>query len=398
MPPRLLYIDPHPVPDESPESLQILQTVDGLGQAGAEVVLVTPRPRRDATPAAYLGRNLSPRVRLDYLADYRNAWWFPSNSNRLFYRGAARIAGGSDADALLVRNLKLADALLDLPRRPPLVFETHEIFAQSHREAHPRRGWRQRRKLAALVQREGRVYRGADRLLALTAALAHDIRQTYADAGAAAVVPDAVDLELARRALAEPHAGAAQPPTLLYLGSLHPWKGVDSLVRMMALLPQARLRIVGGGAARIAELQRLAAACGVSDRVQLPGAVAPLERFRAIRPAAVCILPLTPTSIGSRYTSPLKLFEYMAMGKPIVASDVPALREVLRDGEHALLVPPGDIEALAQAVRRLLADAALAQALGRAAAALAQRYSWQARADRILAALDRRPNDHGQTD
>ena len=86
--------------------------------------------------------------------------------------------------------------------------------------------------------------------------------------------------------------------------------------------------------------------------------------------------------------SPLKVFEYMAAGKPILASDIPALREILRDGETALLLPPGEPEAWAAAARALLRDPGRAAALGaRARAAFLAEYTWDARAARILAHL-----------
>ncbi|MDT8267847.1 glycosyltransferase, partial [Roseomonas sp. DSM 102946] len=84
----------------------------------------------------------------------------------------------------------------------------------------------------------------------------------------------------------------------------------------------------------------------------------------------------------------LKLFEYMAAGKPILVSDIPALREILADGGTALLLPPGDVAAWAAAARALLADPARAAALGaRARAVLLETYTWDARAAHILAHL-----------
>ena len=73
--------------------------------------------------------------------------------------------------------------------------------------------------------------------------------------------------------------------------------------------------------------------------------------------------------------SPLKVFEYMAAGKPVLASDIPALREILRDGETALLLPPGEPEAWAAALG------------ARARAVFLSEYTWDARAARILARL-----------
>jgi glycosyltransferase involved in cell wall biosynthesis len=103
--------------------------------------------------------------------------------------------------------------------------------------------------------------------------------------------------------------------------------------------------------------------------------------------ASILVLPNTPSAISERYTSPLKLFEYLAMGRPIVASDLPAIREVLTHEQTALLVPAGDAAALAAAIGRLADDRVLAGRLASNAAALAPHYSWEARAERLESAL-----------
>ena len=80
------------------------------------------------------------------------------------------------------------------------------------------------------------------------------------------------------------------------------------------------------------------------------------------------VLPNPASAISTRFTSPLKLFEYMAAGRPIVASDLPAIREVLRDEVNALLVTPAIRQRSPQAIERLLADPALARRLARSRA------------------------------
>jgi glycosyltransferase involved in cell wall biosynthesis len=381
---RIAYPDPHPVPDSAPEALQILQTAEALARLGHRVELITPRPEGEADPAAVLGRPASDSLRLVHVADLRKRWWMPGRSSRGFQMQAAAWLRRNPVDALLVRNLKLADALLRDPACPPLFFETHEIFAQTFREEHPRPDLRRRHKLRTLESREARVYGRSRGLVVLTALLAQDVRSHYVTAVPIHVAPDGVDLAGAGAAA----AAARTPnsvPVALYVGSLHPWKGVDTLVRAAALGGGWELRVAGGDAKRIAELSALARSLGVGDRVHLIGPVAPAERFALIGRADVCLLPLTRTSIASRYTSPLKLFEYMAMGRPIVVADLPSIREVVRDGEHALLVPPEEPAAIAAAVNRLAADPALRERLGRAAAALAASYSWERRAEGIAA-------------
>ncbi len=384
---RLAYLDPHAVPDEIPEALQILYTVDALGEIGVDVTLVTPKPWRAITTDSILGRALDARVALQPLPDLRKRWWFPFTSNKPFYFLATRALRRLAPDVVLVRNLKMAEYLLRRAPQIPLIFETHEVFAQTYREEHPNPSARQRRKLEALVAREGFVYRHAAGLLALTPLLLDDIRQAYDVNVPGAVIPDGVDLRQAQA----PRVSAPNPvPMLLYLGSLHPWKGVETLIRAMQHVKHpAQLTIVGGNTHRISELRALAMDEAVAERVSFIGPVEPGRRFEWIHRADICLLPLTPTSIGSRYTSPLKLFEYLAAGKPIVVSDLPSMRAVLEPEKHALLVAQSDAEGFAQAIERLLAQPALRERLGAAARWHAQDFTWRKRAERVLAFIQK---------
>jgi glycosyltransferase involved in cell wall biosynthesis len=378
---RLAYADPHAVPGNEPEALQILYTVDALGQIGVDVALITPRPRSAVAPESILGRRLSPRVALHHLPDVRRRWWFPVASNQPFYLMAARRLRQLRPDVVLARNLKAAEQILKRLPLVPLLFETHELFAQTYSEQHPVRGAHETRKLAQLAAREGFVYRNCAALVALTPLLLEDVRKAYSLDKQGSVAPDGVDLE---------QAAAAGPrvenpvPVLLYLGSLHPWKGVDILIRALKHVSRAvQLRVAGGTAQRITELQALARREAVSTSVEFVGAVAPGERFSHIHAADICVLPLSQTSIASRYTSPLKLFEYMAAGKPIIVSDLPSIRSLLRDREHALMVPPEDPQGLARAIDELAGDAALRARIGRAARDRAAGFTWTRRAEII---------------
>ncbi len=378
---HIAYLDPHPVPDNCPEALQILYTVDALGALGTRVTLVTPKPANVADTRAILGHALSPNVQVRHLEPRRGIWrWL--RSNKPFYRLAAAALKDLKADAVLVRNLKMAEHLLRRAPGVPLFFETHELFARSYQEEHKRLNLRKHHKLAALAQREETVYRGARGLIALTPLLIDDIRQAYRVETPAVVAPDGVDLEQARAPDSiTPHT----TPWLLYLGSLHPWKGVDTLIRAMPHVKQsAELHIVGGSDERIAELRKLAEELNVAARVVFHGPVEPGKRFEYIYQADICLLPLTDTGLGGRYTSPLKLFEYMAAGKAIVVSDLPSMRQVLMQEQDALLVPTGEPEAFALAIERLLADSVLRTRLGDVAKSKAQGFSWRARSETIL--------------
>jgi len=270
---------------------------------------------------------------------------------------------------------------------PPMFFETHEIFSQSFIESHNSEHWTQRRKLRALENLEGRVYRKARGVVSITATLRDDIRQRFGMVAPDHIAPDGVDMVLAAKANVTPSSTGLKKrePIFLYLGSLHPWKGVPVLIKAMREVHRGRLLIAGGTAIRVAELADLCRELGVEDRVELLGSIPPLSRFELIASVDICLLPSSASSIGARYTSPLKLFEYLAMGKAVIAADLPALREVLHDGENARLVPVENPSAMASAMNELVSSPTLTAALGKVAAHDAQQYSWRSRAERLLA-------------
>jgi glycosyltransferase involved in cell wall biosynthesis len=178
-----------------------------------------------------------------------------------------------------------------------------------------------------------------------------------------------------------------------YAGHLYPWKGAGVVLAALAALPGVRGLIVGGhpGESDLESNKREAARLSIADRVRFTGAVPPAEVAGLIAEADVLVLPNTSTHLSARYTSPLKLFEYLAAGKPIVASDLPSIREVLEDGRNALLTPPGDPAALAAALARVLADPVLAGRLARQAFDDATGYTWARRAERLEELLKRLP-------
>lgn len=171
---------------------------------------------------------------------------------------------------------------------------------------------------------------------------------------------------------------------IVYVGQLYPWKGAGTMVEALKELPGAELHLVGGSEERIRELKESAGRLGVSERVIFHGQVAP-EQVRAnLAEAAVAVLPLTRELIAASFTSPLKLFEYMAAGVPIVASDVPSVREVLSDGVNALLVPADDPLALAGGIQKILHDPAMGDRLANRAAEDVLGYTWEKRAEKLI--------------
>lgn len=165
----------------------------------------------------------------------------------------------------------------------------------------------------------------------------------------------------------------------LYSGSLFAWKGIATLLAAAHTGTPAEIWILGGTPAQIAEWHSHPGA----DRVRWLGQVPPTAVPRYLAAADLLLLPNSAhAAISVRDTSPLKLFEYMAAHRPIIASDLPSLRDVLTD-DNAVLIPPDDPAALAAAIQHLLSDPAHAQSLAHRAAADVQGYSWSARAAKI---------------
>jgi len=145
------------------------------------------------------------------------------------------------------------------------------------------------------------------------------------------------------------------PFTVLFVGKLIPLQGVEIVLDAARLLPEHRFRIVGSG-----QLDALLAR-PPQNVEHLPWVE--YERLPAQLHAAGCALGIFGTSPKAARVIPNKVFQALACAAPLVTSDTPATRELLVDGESALLVPPGNAHALADAIARLADDAALAARL-----------------------------------
>jgi glycosyltransferase involved in cell wall biosynthesis len=172
---------------------------------------------------------------------------------------------------------------------------------------------------------------------------------------------------------------------IFYAGKLQRRKGVLDLVHAMRYLPEFRVWIAGGSEKEVSELRREAEASGVSSRVEVRGFVDPgrMQSLYWRARVGVCPLPSGEGAVSERFTSPLKVLNMMASGVPVVATDLPSVRRILTHEATGLLVEPGNTEALAAAVRRLLVDRPLAHRLAAAARVAAEQYSWQNRARRL---------------
>ncbi|HWT09256.1 MAG TPA: glycosyltransferase, partial [Roseomonas sp.] len=289
----------------------------------------------------------------------------------------ARAAREFRPDALYERaNLfYLAGALLAWRHGLPFLLEVNSPLAQERAAF----GRLRLRRLARWA--ENTVWRSADRVLPVTAVLADLVAAAGVARDRITVVPNGIDLAAFPEGLDNRPAGRAEV-VVGFVGFVRDWHGLDAVLRAIAASrvgPRIVLQVVGEGPARPG-LERLAAELGIEGQVRFTGLA---ERDRIPALVAGFDIALQPASVA--YASPLKVFEYMAAGRAIVAPDQPNIREVLADGRTALLFPPGDAAAMWAAVQRLAEDAALRDALGAAARAEAIRrdFTWAGNARRV---------------
>ena len=182
---------------------------------------------------------------------------------------------------------------------------------------------------------------------------------------------------------------ASRHPLVVYAGSFYPGRGLETLLMAAQQVSTADFLLIGGAEDEIERYDAMAQQINVTNvrfqpRVRAQMVPELLER------ADVLVLPYTPSAqardgtITARYASPLKMVEYMAAGKPIVAADVGAFCEVIQDGVNAVLVLPQDPDSLAAAIRRVVEDPVLSAKIGAQARKDATQFSWEARVQRVL--------------
>lgn len=361
---KLIYLSTARIPDDWAHSIQILKMCEAFANAGAEVSLVVPHRTKTSAedPFAYAGVRPNFTITRLFCVDL-----FPGTQKKFFYWlrtisffiATKLYLAFRRYDILYTRELS---AWVPVPHT---VYEIHTIGPV----------------VAKIVSRLN-ASRG---VVVITEGIRTELLELGVLEDHILTAADGVDLtdfehpetkETARKRLGLP----ADAKLAFYIGRLDPWKGVDTLyAAARSLAPDVRVAVMGEGE------QSLEALRTKHPEVTFLGFRPYRELANNQAAANVLVLPNSGKSnISAKYTSPLKLFSYMASGKPIIASDLQSLREVLSE-KNAFLVKPDDPEALAEGIRYALRHPE--EAAKRAAQALegVKRYTWESRAKHILA-------------
>lgn len=291
----------------------------------------------------------------------------------------------------------MSGAELALERRVPLVLEYNgsEVWIA--------RNWGRPLTHERLAHRiESALLRSAHLVVVVSRSIGDEVRERGVPDDRILVNPNGVDPERyspsVSGAAVRRELGLEGRRVLGFIGTFGRWHGAeilaDAFAALLARRPEwrqdLRLLMVGDGPTR-PEVERRLRAHGVANLALLTGSVPQEDGPAHLAACDVLVSPHAPNSDGSPFFgSPTKVFEYMAMGRAIVASNLGQIGEVLTHEETALLVEPGDAHAIAAACERLLAEPSLARRLGEAARArVLALHTWTEHTRRIVQALGR---------
>jgi glycosyltransferase involved in cell wall biosynthesis len=366
---RIHHLSAATVPSDTANSIQVMRMSAALAALGHEVTLFC-RPGEPATNP------------YDYYAVPRSFTIVPQRWP------AARMVGSACYAHRVLRAVRAREAPdLFYGRHLPSILLARRLGVPRVAEVHEPPATVLHRAVERALLRSPAL----DRLVTNTEALRAEYLRLYPFLDPARVVaaPNGAEPCLGVPA-ALPIHGRTGAPRVGYVGHLYPGKGLELIVRLAREMPQVDFHVFGG-TAHDAEHWRGA---GPPSNLLLHAHLRPCEVPQALAAFPIALAPYqyrVAVSGGNgdaaRWMSPLKLFEYMAQGKAIVASDLPVLREVLRDGITSILCRPDDAPAWCAAIQRLVDDPALARALGeRARSAVLERYTWTHRAYLVLGA------------
>lgn len=373
---RIWYAFPEPLPLPRARGIQAVNTAAALAAAGALVTLafVPARAQKGLPAEPFAAYGVKPPEGVRLLGISRSLPWPLSSlhSNRLFAaRLEAELQSAVRPHAVFVRHPKLAALLGPKIAGVPIVYEAHEVFAVTAG----------RRRAANIARIEERALRAAVLVVANSGATARELAVRYGLEATIPVVPNGVDWPepLPRKEWAEASR------RIVYAGSFFDWKGITDLAAAAGHLPDHRITLVGGD---LRELEgRVGRLPEGGAELHCVARVSHAEVMRHLYEACVAVLP-NRADAQSRFSSPIKLFEYMAAGCAVVATDIGSVREILGP-EDAVWVRPGDPRSLAEGIRALCADPGRAQAIGARLRERAKAFTWHARGERLKALIEK---------
>jgi hypothetical protein len=379
---RLHYVSPSLLPSRTANSVHVMLQCEGLAQAGAQVTLYARRTQQDAAslPAALHVAYGIDAQRLDFVTFFSR--FHRGDLVRIAAVATSRLWRAPRSEAVLSRNLYAAYALAVLGRRP-VIYETH------HLELGPRKPMQRAVMTRPWVKTVVISQRLSQCLQEHHGTSPHHTLVLH-DAAAEGILPLPVEQRRAELCTLIGEDATRWDAACGYFGHLYAGRGIEIIEGMAAQRPQCLFLVYGGNEDDVTARR----AASPPTNLRYMGHVPHPAAKQAMTAVDVLLMPYQQSvSIGisghdtARWMSPMKMFEYLAAGVPVISSDLPVLREVLRDGSNCLLVPAHDISAWIGALDRLMAEPAMAGRIGaQAHAEYRSTHSWKRRGEALIAA------------
>ena len=372
---KLLYIANARIPTEKAHGLHIVKMCQALAAHGADVTLILPQRKNSIQEDLFSYYGIKKIFKVHYLPiiDLAAKGWFGYWITQLLFSWRLlRFNFNPRLDIILTRD-ELSGWLMS-KRRFKVFYDMHG-FPETWRVL-----WKiAMRKMTGIICTNEWKMRQTEEFFKIPYS-----RMVLARNG---FDPDEFNAPTSREIAREQLGLPLEQPIALYAGHLYDWKGVDTLAWAAAHLPRVLLVFVGGTAQNVEEFKKRHAHCkNILVFGQRPHEQIPL--FLAA--ADILVLPNSRQSANPRQipysiydTSPIKLFEYMASRRPIIASDLPSIREIL-DERTAVFFEPDNPESLAQKIGYVLSATDEPARMAEQAFHDAQNYTWEKRAKIIL--------------
>lgn len=369
---QIVYIHNMRFPTEKAHGYQIAKMCEALALAGVPVELLLPRRKNDIQQDAFVYYGIKPSFRITFVKFVDFLSW------RWLYQKIGFVLNGFEFMVLLfLKQIDKGDIIYT--RSPELAWifrlRGYKTFFECHQLPHGQTGL-----FSFLIKKLSGI-------ITITHGLKKDIIKKYGfNETRILVAPDGVDLktfdiQLTRQEARQKLNLPLDKKIILYTGQLFAWKGVDILAEATSSLPNDYLvYLVGGTKDDTATFKSKYQS--IKNLICLPSV--PRDEVAIwLKAADVLALPNSGRfQISERYTSPLKLFEYMASGTPILASDLPSLREILDENE-AFFSKPDDPVSLAQTINKIVSEKDDAKRRADTTHGMVDRYTWHGRAKTI---------------
>lgn len=371
---KIIAISGSEIPSIVANSIQTMKAVHALALLGHDVTLIVPMGVEQHYQSEWSELSQLYGLKKEFVIEF-----LPSASRRLFFFSAIRRAKKLSPDLIYVWPLQ--SAVLGLFLNLPVILEMHDLPTG---------------RIGPLWFRYFRDSKGTKRITSITKALKQSLVQQYGEQLndiETVIAPNGVELErfknLPDKTTARWQAGLPEKKTVICTGHLYAGRGVDLFIKLAQAFVDKDVQFVwvGGNESEISWWQKKAESV---SNVIFTGFI-PNNDLPLYQAAADILLMPYEKNIGissgkghsSQVSSPMKMFEYLASGRPIISSDFPVFHEVLNSG-NAVFCPAEQVDAWEKAITDLLNDPDRQQKLSDQALLDAEKYTWTERAKKIL--------------